>query len=106
MLYFYKTPLYVAVEVENVEIVKLLLEKENIDINLLCILRYYFVIQLLLFCLNEITKCFFKKAALHVAVEKENIEIVKLLLKNQKTDINLLCIFRNGFLMKYQFQNM
>ena len=32
------------------------------------------------------------KAALHFAVEKENIEIIKLLLLNDKLDINLLNI--------------
>ena len=35
------------------------------------------------------------KTALYLAVEKENIEIVKLLLTNDKLDINLLNIFFN-----------
>ena len=39
---------------------------------------------------NEILiKYFFYKTALCLAVEKENIEIVKLLLMNDKLDINL-----------------
>ena len=33
--------------------------------------------------------------ALHLAVKKENIEIVKILLTNDKLDINLLNIFHN-----------
>ena len=32
--YFYKTPLYLAIEKENIEIIKLLLNKENVDVNL------------------------------------------------------------------------
>ena len=35
---------------------------------------------------------FFKKAALHIAVESENVEIVKLLLANEKIDVNILTI--------------
>lgn len=31
------------------------------------------------FFFNEVTKLFFQKSALHIAVEKENFEIVKLL---------------------------
>ena len=31
----------------------------------------------------------FQKAALHIAIEKENIEIVKILLSNKNIDVNL-----------------
>ena len=41
------------------------------------------------------------KAALYLAVEKENIEIVKALLMNNKFDINLGHIFLN-FLIKFK----
>ena len=34
------------------------------------------------------------KGALHIAVEKENIEIIKLLLSNEKLDINIPYIFK------------
>ena len=34
----------------------------------------------------------FNKTALYLAVEKENIEIVKLLISNNKTDPNIICI--------------
>ena len=34
------------------------------------------------------------KTALYLAVEKENIEIIKLLLTNDKLDINLINIFK------------
>lgn len=33
-----------------------------------------------------------QKTALHIAIEKENIEIVKLLLSRPEIDINILCI--------------
>ena len=33
-----------------------------------------------------------QKTALHIAIEKENIEIVKLLLSHPEIDINILCI--------------
>ena len=35
----------------------------------------------------------FYKTALYLAIENENIEIVKLLLNNDKTDVNLQHIF-------------
>ena len=43
---------------------------------------------------NEIQYKIFHKTALCIAIEKENIEIVKLLLMNEKLDINLLNIFK------------
>ncbi len=38
----FKTPLYVAVEKENVEIVRLLLTKEDIDVNIQYIFNFLF----------------------------------------------------------------
>lgn len=38
--------------------------------------------------INEICCCFFNKAALHLAVEEGNKEIVKLLLSNKKINLN------------------
>ena len=35
LIYFYKTALYLAIEKENLEIIKLLLMNEKIDINIL-----------------------------------------------------------------------
>ena len=40
---------------------------------------------------------YFNKTALCLAVEKENIEIVKLLLSNDKIDVNILNIFKQVF---------
>ncbi len=38
----FKTPLYAAIKKENVEIVRILLTKEDIDINLQSILNFNF----------------------------------------------------------------
>ena len=35
----------------------------------------------------------FNKTALYLAVEKENVEIVNLLISNNETDPNIICIF-------------
>lgn len=44
-IWFYKTALYVAVEKRNIEIVKLLLESNNIDPNVLNILYFILLIK-------------------------------------------------------------
>lgn len=50
-LAFHKTPLFIAVEKENVDIVLLLLECQNIDTNIVCVLDDYF---------NKISNLLFK----------------------------------------------
>ena len=97
-----KTPLQLAIENENVNAVRLLLSHNAIDIN-----------KMFIFKLDKRLDGFeydednqgneeeeqsgdnerdkkqrIKKAALHLAVEKGNLEIVNLLLKNKKIDIN------------------
>mgnify|MGYP001026861130 CR=1 FL=1 len=45
----------------------------------------------------------FQMTSLHTAVEKENIEIVRLLLSNEKINVNLQNIFESIFLfIKFQ----
>ena len=39
ILYLYKTALYLAVEKENIEIIKLLLKNDKLDINIINILK-------------------------------------------------------------------
>lgn len=43
---------------------------------------------------NEIQRMNFYKTALYIAVEKENYEIIKLLLKNKKLDVNIPAILK------------
>lgn len=38
-----------------------------------------------------------QKSALHIAVEKDNLEIVKLLLKQPNIDVNIKTITKNYF---------
>ena len=40
---FYKTALYLAVEKENIEIIKLLLNNDKLDINIINILNIFFI---------------------------------------------------------------
>lgn len=40
----------------------------------------------------------FNKSAIYLAVEKENIEIIQLLLLNEKININILNILKKFFL--------
>ena len=44
----------------------------------------------------------FYKSALYLAVGKENIEIVKLLLANEKINVNLAFIFKKLFFYKIE----
>ena len=40
----------------------------------------------------------FDKTALYLAVEKENVEIVKLLMTNEKIDPNIICILQSNYI--------
>ena len=48
----------------------------------------------------------FHKTALYGAVMKENIEIVKLLLADEKTDVNILCISTFLIFIKLKYVNI
>lgn len=47
---------------------------------------------------DEIFKILFQKAALHIAVEKGYIEIVKILIESKKIDVNAKCVFELFFI--------
>lgn len=51
--------------------------------------------------MNEINLIFYK-AALHVAAENDDIEIVKFLLANNKTDVNIADIFYHYLFIKFK----
>lgn len=67
--------LHIAIEKENIDILKLLLSCKNIDVNAVTDIFIY---------PNEL-----QKSALHIAVEKENLEIVEILLNCKNADVNL-----------------
>ena len=95
MVIFDKTALYTAVENENVEIVGLLLKKNYIDINILCIYKYFFIqfetIFLIEFLkiyflnaiknheINRVNKTKFYQSALQLARQKGNVLIIQLM---------------------------
>ena len=47
---------------------------------------------------DEIFKILFQKTALHIAVEKGYIEIVKILIESKKIDVNAKCVFEHFFI--------
>ena len=73
-----KTSLFLAIEKDNVEIVKLLLSNPSIDVN----------------------KGYGNKAPLLLAIEKDNVEIVKLLLSNPSINVNQ----ESETVVEYQFK--
>ncbi|KAK8839044.1 hypothetical protein M9Y10_032510 [Tritrichomonas musculus] len=77
------TPLYFAVEKENVQIVQLLVNHKNIDVNLKS--TFY-----LWTCKKEEKTIDKEETALHNAVSKGNLDIIKLLLGNKSIDINIV----------------
>ena len=82
------------------EILRLLLANDKLDINFLNILIMFYLwywksnisIVFKFKWLNEIWLWFYK-TALYLAIENGNIDHVKLLLTNNKLDINILNIF-------------
>lgn len=83
--FFYKTPLCFAVQNENIEIIKLLLSRDDINIdekNLIPRNKRFVDHQQQQ--KNEIIKI--NKTALYIAAENGNLEIIKLLLEKKGGD--------------------
>ncbi|KAK8900153.1 hypothetical protein M9Y10_002476 [Tritrichomonas musculus] len=72
-------PLHVAIEKDNIEIIKILLSRANIDINskLICYEK-----------LGLNNKRSISETPIHLASERCNVEITKLLLSHDKIDVN------------------
>ena len=71
-----KTALYISIENKNIKIMKLLLERDNINVN------------------EKLYHCFANgnleaKTALHLASELGDLEIIKHLLEKKEIDINI-----------------
>ena len=83
---------------QNVEITGLLLKNKNIDVNILSKISKSRIDSHLSYGsayrsnlqqeMNEPEETL-KKTALHIAVENNNIEIIKLLLENKNIDVNV-----------------
>lgn len=92
-----KTPLYIAVEKGNKEIVSLLLAKNDIDINIKSgiltetIEHYEYKKKKKKSSKTKKNSQMIKerKTALHKAVELNNSEIISLLLQNQNINLNI-----------------
>ena len=85
---FLKSPLHIAVENENIELIQILLESSNININSLASYwskRYF-----------GYTYGIFKseKTALHIAFEEKNIKVIELLLSRPEIDVYII-VFSN-----------
>ncbi|KAK8838914.1 hypothetical protein M9Y10_032373 [Tritrichomonas musculus] len=92
-----KTPLFLAIEKQNVELVDLLLKNKSIDVNKInrfdCATKVKIKKQgSTTWYINylNITKELHEKTALFLAVEKGNIEIVKLLLSKDEIDVSII----------------
>ena len=70
-----QTPLYLAVEKENIGVIKMLLDDDRLNINVLNRLTHNKLIQ--------------ERASLHLAVSKENVDVINLLLGVKGVDVNI-----------------
>ena len=86
--FFNQTPLNIAIEKENIEIIKILLTRNDIDVN-----EKSNIIKPIFFVYNVIIKKFIDKTPLYLASEIGNPEIVQLLLSCEEIDINLISIY-------------
>ena len=80
-----KTVIHEAIEKGNLEIIKLLLEIDDIDINFI----------------NKIHSSnpfiSYEKTVLYTAVEYDKIDVVKLLLENKLIDPNIVCKYTYSY---------
>ena len=68
----------------------------------LCNSKFKSLIQFQIVLLNEIILYIFNKTSLYLAIEKGNVEIVKLLLTNDNLDVNIMNILIDFFFDKIQ----
>ena len=76
-----KTPLYMAVQMRNIKIVKLLLSNPSIDVNIKLVKTQF-----------DEEEVISEKTLLYLAVELNNEKIVNLLLSDPNIDVNIKCL--------------
>lgn len=89
------TPLFFAIDKNDNEIIKLLLERPDLDVNIKSNIQKNYI-----FTEIESKKLIDgsnvgrneEKTALHLAIERNNVEIIKLLLERKELDINMKSI--------------
>ena len=77
-----------AIEKENIEIINLLLTKDNIDVNIPYILNQFYI-KFKIISFNSIRNRIQEKTPLHLAVEKNYIKIIKILLAHKNIDVDI-----------------
>ena len=88
------TPLYLAVDLGNIKIVQLLIDYKKIDANIKST-HYEFLFEKFIDVENQQNKensmnLDYIETALHNAVRKGNVDIIKLLLGNKNVDVNVI----------------
>ena len=89
-----------AVENQDYEIVKLLLADKNINVNAYSKFKENEIVVNIWLFLNKILHCIFYKAALHAAIENNDVKMVQLLLSCDHIDVNRKYISYFFFLIK------
>lgn len=86
--------MYLAVDLGNIKIVQLLIDYEKIDVNIKST-HYEFLFEKFIDVENQQNKensmnSDYIETALHNAVRKGNVDIIKLLLGNKNVDVNVI----------------
>ena len=99
-----KTALHIAIENENIELIQLLLNTNNIDVNIKTYESFDLQrwVDYTNFCRDAVSydKYFIstEKTALYIATEKNNLEIVKLLINHKDIQVNELSFVRKSLI--------
>ena len=87
--FFYKTALYCAIQKVNLNIIKLLLNIDNVDVNLENIRTEKKLDGHHPWIKSNENDVVTKRTPLHFAVKRRYVGIIKLLLQNKSIDINI-----------------
>lgn len=90
------TPLYIAVNTRNKEIVRLLLSKSQINVND----PYNYSYEKGYSVYRGLESTSIKKTPLSLAVENEDVEIVELLLARENIDVNIPFEYKSNYTIK------